>query len=76
MPSRPGGRHGPYAGYHYNTLVQTVDQVNTAPGTQGKDDFWMKMYDGFAEDTWKLTPSLTVTRACATTSNSLRTPDW
>ncbi len=30
-------------------------------GTQGKDDFWMKMYDGFAEDTWKLMPNLTVT---------------
>lgn len=50
-----------YAGYHYNSLVQTVDQVNKAPGTQGKDDFWMKMYDGFAEDTWKLTSKITVT---------------
>lgn len=55
------GDTDPYAGYHYNTLIQTVDQVNTAPGTQGKDDFWMKMYDGFAEDTWKLRPNLTVT---------------
>ena len=27
-------------------------------GTQGKDDFWMKMYDGFAEDSWKVLPSL------------------
>jgi len=51
----------PYAGYHYNTLVETVDQVNTAPGTQGKDDFWMKMYDGFAEDTWKVSQSFTAT---------------
>jgi hypothetical protein len=56
-----GGDTDPYAGYHYNTLVQTVDQLNKAPGTQGKDDFWMKMYDGFAEDTWKITPSFTVT---------------
>lgn len=50
-----------YAGYHYKTLVQTVDLLNTAAGTQGKDDFWMKMYDGFAEDTWKLKTNLTVT---------------
>ncbi|MGA3131650.1 MAG: carboxypeptidase regulatory-like domain-containing protein [Terracidiphilus sp.] len=50
-----------YAGYHYSTLIQTVDQVNTAPGTQGKDDFWMQMYDGFAEDTWKLSRNITVT---------------
>jgi hypothetical protein len=38
-----------------------VDQVNTTPGTQGKDDFWMKMFDGFAEDAWKVLPNLTVT---------------
>jgi hypothetical protein len=55
------GDTDPYAGYHYNTLVQTVDKVNTAAGTQGKDDFWMKMYDGFAEDTWKVTPEFTLT---------------
>jgi hypothetical protein len=51
----------PYAGYHYNSLVQTVDQVNKAPNTQGKDDFWMKMWDGFAEDTWRVTPNFTLT---------------
>lgn len=55
------GDTDPYAGYHYNTLIQTVDQVNTTPGTQGKDDFWMKMIDGFAEDTWKFLPNFTVT---------------
>jgi hypothetical protein len=55
------GDTDPYAGYHYNTLIQTVDQVNKTPGTQGQDNFWMKMYDGFAEDSWKLFPSLTVT---------------
>ena len=55
------GDTDPYAGYHYSTLVQTIDQVNKAPGTQGRDDFWMKMYDAFAEDSWKLTPTLTVT---------------
>jgi hypothetical protein len=55
------GDTDPFAGYHYTSLVQTVDQVNTAPGTQGKDDFWMKMYDGFAEDTWKITPNFTLT---------------
>jgi hypothetical protein len=55
------GDTDPYAGYHYNTLVQTVDQINKAAGTQGKDDFWMKMYDGFAEDSWKLAHNFTVT---------------
>jgi Carboxypeptidase regulatory-like domain/TonB dependent receptor len=51
------GDTDPYAGYHYNTFVQTIDVVNTAAGTQGKDDFWMKMFDGFAEDSWKLRPN-------------------
>lgn len=55
------GDTDPYAGYHYNSFVQTVDQVNKAAGTQGKDDFWMKMFDGFAEDTWKLTSNFTLT---------------
>jgi hypothetical protein len=55
------GDTDPYAGYHYKTLIQVVDQVNKAPGTQGEDDFWMKMYDFFGEDSWKVTRSLTVT---------------
>jgi hypothetical protein len=54
------GDTDPYAGYHYNTFVQTIDVVNTKAGTQGKDDFWMKMYDGFAEDSWKLRPNFTL----------------
>ena len=59
--SGQAGDEDPYAGYHYNSFVQTVDQVNTKPGTQGKDDFWMKMYDGFAEDTWKVSAKITLT---------------
>jgi hypothetical protein len=55
------GDTDPFAGYHYNTFVQTIDKVNTAAGTQGKDDFWMKMYDAFAEDSWKIRQNLTVT---------------
>ena len=55
------GDTDPYAGYHYNSFIQTVDVVNTTPGTQGKDDFWMKMYDGFAEDTWKIAANFTLT---------------
>jgi hypothetical protein len=55
------GDTDPYAGFHYNTFVQTIDVVNTAAGTQGKDDFWMKMYDGFGEDSWKVNRKLTVT---------------
>ncbi len=54
------GDTDPYAGFHYNTFVQTVDAVNTAARTQGRDDFWMKMYDGFGEDEWKLNRNFTV----------------
>ena len=55
------GDTDPYAGFRYNTFVQTIDVVNTAAGQQGKDDFWMKMYDVFAEDSWKIAHNLTVT---------------
>jgi Carboxypeptidase regulatory-like domain/TonB dependent receptor len=54
------GNTDPYAGYHYNSFVQTVDQVNTKAGTQGKDDFYMNMYDVFAQDTWAVNRKLTV----------------
>ena len=54
------GDTDPFAGYHYKSFVQTVDKVNTAAGTQGKDDFWMKMFDGFAEDNWKVNQKLTI----------------
>lgn len=54
------GDTDPYAGYHYTNFVQTIDQLNTAPNTQGKDDFWFKIFDGFAEDSWKVRPNLTV----------------
>ncbi len=50
----------PAAGYHYTQFVQTVDQVNTG-NRAGADDFWMKMFDGFAEDNWKIRRNLTVT---------------
>ncbi len=51
----------PFAGSHYNTFVQTIDKQNpTTSGRAGADDFWMKMFDGFAEDTWKVAPKLTV----------------
>ncbi|MGB6744567.1 MAG: TonB-dependent receptor [Terracidiphilus sp.] len=55
------GDTDPYAGFHYNTFVQTVDVVHTKPGTQGSDNFWMTMYDGFAEDTWRWKPNFTIT---------------
>ena len=54
------GNTDPYAGYRYNTFVQTVDVVNTQAGKQGKDDFWMKMFDGFAEDSWKISQKFSV----------------
>jgi hypothetical protein len=54
------GNTDPYAGFRYNSFVQTVDVVNTKSGTQGKDDFWMKMFDGFAEDSWKVNQKLSL----------------
>ena len=55
------GNTDPFAGSHYNTFVQTIDQVNSVEsGKAGADDFWMKMYDGFAEDTWKVNSKLTL----------------
>ena len=49
-----------FAGYHFTSFVQTVDILNP-PAKAGLDDFWMKMYDAFAEDQWKITPTLTMT---------------
>jgi outer membrane receptor protein involved in Fe transport len=54
------GDTDPAAGYHYTQFVQTVDQVNQG-NRAGADDFWMKMFDGFAEDNWKLRHNLTLT---------------
>jgi hypothetical protein len=54
------GDNDPYAGYHYTSFVQTVDRINTVPGTQGKDDFYMNMVDGFVEDNWKVSPTFTL----------------
>ena len=54
------GDTDPYAGYNYSTFVQTVDQINKG-NNAGKDDFWFKIIDGFAEDSWKVRPNLTVT---------------
>jgi Carboxypeptidase regulatory-like domain len=42
---------------HYSTFVQTIDAINPL-SRAGADDFYMQMYDGFAEDTWKVRPNL------------------
>jgi hypothetical protein len=56
------GDTDPYAGFRYTSFVQTIDTVNPAnTGRGGSDDFYMKMFDGFAEDTWKVTPTFTLT---------------
>ncbi len=39
-------------GTHYSTFVQTIDAINPLSHA-GADDFYMQMYDGFAEDNWK-----------------------
>jgi hypothetical protein len=54
------GNTDPNSGYHFTSLVQTADILNP-PSKAGADDFYMKMFDGFAEDQWKLTPKLTMT---------------
>ena len=53
------GNTDPYAGYHFTSLVQTTDILNPA-NQAGKDDFYMKMFDGFVEDSWKITPKFTL----------------
>jgi hypothetical protein len=53
------GDTDPYAGSHYSSFTQTIDQINPR-SKAGADDFWMKMFDGFAEDTWKVRQNLTV----------------
>lgn len=45
----------PLAGRHYTSFTQVYDPITKV----GKDDFWMQNYDGFVEDTWKATPTLT-----------------
>ncbi len=54
------GDTDPYAGNRFSSFVQTADIYNPT-SRAGADDFYMKMFDGFAEDQWKLTPKLTMT---------------
>ncbi|HEY0758819.1 MAG TPA: carboxypeptidase regulatory-like domain-containing protein [Acidisarcina sp.] len=51
----PASPLDPAAGTHYTTFTQVYDPITHV----GKDDFWMKNYDVFAEDTWKIKPDLT-----------------
>ena len=44
-------------GTHYTTFVQTIDAINPL-SRAGADDFYMYMYDGFAEDAWKIRSNL------------------
>jgi len=48
------------AGKLYSTFVQTIDNINGPTAAAGGDNFYMHMYDGFAEDTWQLRPNLTL----------------
>lgn len=48
------------AGKLYSTFVQTIDNINGPTGSAGGDNFYMKMFDGFAEDRWTLRPNLTL----------------
>ena len=53
------GDTDPFAGYHYTSFVQTVDQLNTG-NRAGADDFYTKIFDGFIEDSWKVRQNFTV----------------
>jgi hypothetical protein len=54
------GNTTPNAGKLFSTFTQTIDNINGPTAAAGGDDFYMHMYDGFAEDTWKLRPNLTL----------------
>ena len=51
----PASSIDPTAGTHYSTFTQVYDPITHV----GKDDFWIKEYDGFAEDTWAIRSNLT-----------------
>jgi Carboxypeptidase regulatory-like domain len=53
------GDTDPFAGDHYTSFVQTIDQLNTG-NRAGADDFWFKIFDGFAEDSWKVRSNFTL----------------
>ncbi|QMV18451.1 carboxypeptidase regulatory-like domain-containing protein [Granulicella sp. 5B5] len=48
------------AGHGYSSFVQTIDAINGPTAAAGGDDFWMHMYDVFAEDSWKLGKTVTL----------------
>lgn len=48
------------AGQLYSTFVQTIDAINGPTAAAGGDNFWMHMYDAFAEDSWKLSQKFTL----------------
>ena len=48
--------YGVDGGQHYASFTQVVDPITHL----GKDDFWDKNLAAFAEDSWKVTPTLTI----------------
>ncbi len=48
------------AGKLYSTFVQTIDNINGPTAAAGGDNFYMKIFDGFAEDLWKIRQNITV----------------
>ena len=43
-------------GRHYTSFTQASDPITKV----GKDDFWDRDYAGFAEDSWRLRPNLSL----------------
>ena len=58
---RPAGNTDPLCGVSLHQLRPDGRRHEHGCRTQGKDDFYMNMLDGFAEDTWKITPNFTLT---------------
>jgi hypothetical protein len=50
----------PNAGKLYTTFTQTIDAINGPTAAAGGDDFYMHIYDAFAEDSWKLRSNVTL----------------
>ncbi|HEV2575820.1 MAG TPA: TonB-dependent receptor [Acidobacteriaceae bacterium] len=48
------------AGKLYTSFTQTIDAINGPTAAAGGDNFYMHLYDGFAEDSWKLRSNVTL----------------
>jgi hypothetical protein len=59
LPLSSDGITGASTGKHYNQFFQSTDTLHPTKN-QGNDDFYDVDYGFFAQDTWKLRPSITI----------------